>query len=270
MKRSIILALFAAVLTVGAATAGTTTDQPATAANKDCTALKAQMGATAFANAYASFGACVSAYAPVERGNATSANAGCTAEQADTTFAASHSGKTFDQFYGTGKASKNAFGNCVSLKNKASQAAEQQGRLNPSRTCRAARTAMGTAVFNSTYGKNAKDVNAFGKCVSKTAHAQSANEQSAATACRAEQSDAGFAAAHSGKTFAQLYGTNADQSNAFGKCVVQKAHQASADQQQATVTAAKACQAELTSSGTTAFQQKYRTFGHCVSLKTHA
>lgn len=269
MKRSIILALLAAVLGAGAATAGTT-GQPATAASKDCTALKAQLGATAFAQAYATFGACVSAYAPVERANATSANAGCTAEQADTTFAASHSGKTFDQFYGTGKSLKNAFGNCVSAKTKASQAVEQQGRLNPSRTCRTTRTQMGTQVFNSTYGKNAKDANAFGKCVSKTAHAQAANEQSAAAACRTEQSDTAFAAAHSGKTFAQQYGTNADLSNAFGKCVVQKAQQASAGQQQATIAAAKACSAELTSSGTTAFTQKYRTFGRCVSLKAHS
>jgi len=264
VKRSIIAVLVVAAAAAGAALEGTS---PTTAASKDCTALKAKIGAAAFAKAYATFGACASTYAHLEQSNATSANDACTAEQADTNFAASHNGKTFDQFYGTGKSGKNAFGNCVSRKNQASQQAEQQGRLNPSRTCAAARTQMGTSTFALTYGKNANDRNAFGKCVSKTAHLQSANEQSAAAACRAEQGDTGFAAAHSGKTFAQTYGTNADLSNAFGKCVVQKAQAASTGQLQATVSAAKTCRGELRTSGTTAFRAKYGTFGHCVSLK---
>jgi hypothetical protein len=126
---------------------------------------------------------------------------------------------------------------------------------------------MGSSAFNQLYGKNANDKNAFGKCVSRTAHLQAANEQSAAAACRAEQGDSGFAAAHSGKTFAQAYGTNSDLSNAFGKCVVQKARATSTTQLQATITAAKACKGELTTSGTTAFRAKYGSFGHCVSVK---
>ena len=108
------------------------------------------MGTTAFAKAYATFGACVSTYAHLEQSNATSAQEACTTEQADANFAAAHGGKTFDQFYGTGKSGKNAFGNCVSLKNRASQQAEQQGRLNPSRTCAAARTQMGASTFSLT------------------------------------------------------------------------------------------------------------------------
>ncbi len=51
----------------------------------------------------------------------------CKAEQADPDFAASHDGKTFDEFYGTNGnpkketpgALKNAFGKCVSSKAKA-------------------------------------------------------------------------------------------------------------------------------------------------------
>ena len=182
MKRLILAGLLTAVVAAGTALAGTS---PTTAASKDCTTLEAQMGAAAFTKAYATFGACVSVYAHLEQSNAVSANDACTAEQADTNFAASHSGKTFDQFYGTGKTGQNAFGNCVSRKNRASQQVEQQGRLNPSRTCVAARTRMGAATFALTYGKNANDKNAFGKCVSRTAHLQAANEQSAAATCRA-------------------------------------------------------------------------------------
>ena len=45
----------------------------------------------------------------------------CRTEQADANFAASHDGKTFDQFYGTNANLKNAFGKCVSSKAKAAQ-----------------------------------------------------------------------------------------------------------------------------------------------------
>jgi hypothetical protein len=77
------------------------------------------------------FGKCVSGKAKSElsEDNADKVNAAkeCKAEQADPNFAATHDGKTFDQFYGTntpnpkGKgAGKNAFGKCVSSKAKAS------------------------------------------------------------------------------------------------------------------------------------------------------
>src|SRR5205814_7314196 len=134
---------------------------------------------TAFDQAYASFGACVSRFAPLEQNNTTSANTSCQAEQADTNFASTHGGKTFAQFYGTGKNGSNAFGNCVSTKAKASSQAEQQGRLNPAQTCRAQRTSLGTSTFDKTYGKNASDKNAFGKCVSANAKSQSSNEVNA-------------------------------------------------------------------------------------------
>jgi len=263
VKRMILVAVLAAAIAPAAALASTS-DQ--SSASKDCTALQAKMGATAFNQAYSSFGACVSRFAPLEQNNAASANTACSAEQADANFATTHGGKTFDQFYGTGKSGKNAFGNCVSTKAKASSQAEQQGRLNPAQTCRAQRTSMGTATFDKTYGKNANDKNAFGKCVSTVAKAQNTNEVNASNACKTEQSDANFAAGHGGKTFNQIYGTNADQSNAFGKCVSTKAQAASTTQSQATVSAAKACAAEQ-SAGAAAFTAKYGTFGKCVSSK---
>jgi len=260
----ILVAVLAAAVAPTAALASTS-DQ--SAASKDCTALRAKMGATAFNGVYATFGACVSRFAQLEQNNTTSANSVCSAQQTDPNFATAHSGKTFVQFYGTGKSGKNAFGNCVSTHANASSLAEQQGRLNPAQTCRAQRTSLGPATFDKTYGKNASDKNAFGKCVSANAKSQSSNEVNASTACKAEQSDANFATSHGGgKTFDQFYGTNADQSNAFGQCVSTKAQASSNAQSQATVSAAKSCAAEQ-SAGAAAFTTKYGTFGKCVSSK---
>lgn len=263
MKRLILVAVLAAAVAPTAALASAS-DQ--SSASKDCTALRAKMGTTAFNQAYASFGACVARFAPLEQNNTSSANSACSAEQTDPNFAAAHGDKTFAQFYGTGKSGKNAFGNCVSARASASSQAEQQGRSNPAQTCRAQRTSMGTATFDKTYGKNANDKNAFGKCVSANAKSQASNEVNASTACKAEQGDANFATNHGGKTFNQFYGTNADQSNSFGKCVSAKAQAASSAQSQATVSASKACAAEQRA-GAAAFIAKYGTFGKCVSSK---
>jgi hypothetical protein len=161
------LVVAAAVAPVAALAAAPSTDATKSA-QADCTALKAKMGLTPFSQAYSSFGACVSSFASVEQANITSAQATCTAQQADANFASAHNGKTFDQFYGTGKKGNNAFDNCVSAVAHASSKTEQQNRLNPSRTCSTTRTQMTAAVFTKTYAT-------FGKCVSVTAHAQSQN-----------------------------------------------------------------------------------------------
>jgi hypothetical protein len=271
MKRTLIVTFAVVVLAAPIAALANQNAAGLTKANaaRDCAALKAKMGATAFASAYATVGACVSSFTAVEQQNSASADQSCRTEMSDVTFSVSHNGKTFDEFYGTGKKA-NAFGNCVSLKARNSSTAAQQAIQNPSRTCRAARTAMGAAPFALLYGTNASHSNAFGKCVSKLARAQAPALSNAAKACSAEQSDATFIAAHSGKSFAQFYGTNADLSNAFGQCVSQKAKAAAQDSQQATVNGAKACYAERTSNKA-AFDQKYGTtrsaFGKCVSSK---
>lgn len=222
------------------------------------------MGTTAFAQAYATFGACVSRYAPVEQQLTASATATCTAQQGDPNFAATHDGKTFAQFYGTGKHDRDAFARCVSTVAKTNRQVEQQGRLNPARTCRALRAQLTPSVFDQTYGKNANDRNAFGKCVSMTAKSQAHNEVSASSTCKAAQSDPNFASTHGGQTFSQTYGTNSDQSNAFGKCVSSTATAASIAQQHAIVAAAIACKADR-KSDPTAFKAKYKTFGRCVA-----
>lgn len=264
MRRLILLLVAAAALAPLAASAGTSPS--ATAARTDCAKLRASMGITAFAHAYKTFGACVSSYAPVERQVTMSATATCTAEQADPNFASTHNGETFDQYYGTGKHDRNAFANCVASVAKADRKAEEQGRMNPARTCRAIRTQLTTSVFNKTYGKNANSMNAFGKCVSATAHAQVSNEVSASSSCKAQQSDPNFASTHGGNTFAQTYGTNADRSNAFGMCVSSTAKAASTAHTHAVVHAAKACKAEQ-KADPAAFKAQYERFSLCVASK---
>jgi hypothetical protein len=261
MKRFVVLFAVVAALAPFAASAGASPG--ATSARTDCLKLQAAMGATAFGKAYATFGACVSRYAPVEQQVSASATATCTAQQADANFAASHAGKTFAQFYGTGKTGKNAFSRCVSTVAKANSRAEQQGRLNPARTCRTLRTQLTASLFAKTYGKNANDRNAMGKCVSATAKAQAQNEVSASASCKAEQSDATFATTN-GKTFDQTYGTNADLSNAFGMCVSSKAKAASTADSHAIARAALACKAQQKSDPAT-FKAKYKRFGRCVA-----
>lgn len=265
MKRLIVLFAVAAVLAPVAASAGTASST--TSAKVDCTKLRAAMGTTAFSQAYSTFGACVSAYAPVEQQSTTSAQDTCSAEQSDPTFAATHGGKTFAQYYGTGKSGKNAYGNCVSSVNKANSQAEQGGRLNPAQTCKGIRTTLGTALFDKTYGKNAKDKNALGKCVSATAKSQVSNEVSASSSCKTQQDDPNFATSHGGKTFAQYYGTNSDGSNAYGKCVSSTAKAKSDAQGKAVVNAARTCRSQQ-KSDPAGFKAKYKTFGACVKQNT--
>jgi hypothetical protein len=259
MKRLIFALLVAAALAPVAALAAS----PSTRAQQDCAKLRASMGLSAFKQAYPTFGACVSAYTKIENQVEASAQSTCTAQQSDPTFAATHDGKTFVQYYGTGKHGKNAFGNCVSMVASANAKAEQGGRLNPARTCRALRTQLGSALFNQTYGTNANDRNAFGKCVSATAKSQVHDQVSASASCKAQQSDPTFAVNHGGMTFEQYYGTNADGSNAFGKCVSSTAKASSQAHNQAVVNAARACKAEK-QADPGAFKAKYKTFGQCV------
>ncbi len=262
MRRLILVLVAAAVLAPVAASAGASPS--ATSARTDCAKLRSAMGATPFAHAYRTFGACVSRYAPVEQQVTTSATATCTAQQADPNFAATHDGKTFAQLYGKGKNGSNAFARCVATVAKANRQAEQQERLNPARTCRALRTQLTLSLFAQTYGKNANGRNAFGKCVSTTAKTQAHNEVSASSTCKAEQTDPNFASTHGGQTFGQTYGTSTDQSNAFGMCVSSTANAASITQEHAIVRAALACKAEK-KSGPAAFKAKYKTFGRCVA-----
>lgn len=149
-------------------------------------------------------------------------------------------------------------------------------KANGARTCQALKTSLGATTFNATYGTNADKSNAMGKCVSAWTRAEHQNGHEAVTACKAEQADAGFAAAHGGKTFAEFYGVGKQNANALQRCVQSKRQSASAEDRKATVNAARQCKAERKADGA-AFKAKYGTnadksnaFGKCVSKLAQA
>ena len=178
MNRIVILvaiAALAAPLAAFAADPGAAGTSPAQA----CKAEQAAMGSDAFKALYGTnadksnaFGKCVAKKATQRTRSQANAVSACRAEQADVTFADSHGGKTFDQFYGTGKNGNNAFGKCVSSKARAADAAADAAVLDAVKQCRADRAAD-PAAFRAKYGKNRNRANAFGKCVSQTAKTNS-------------------------------------------------------------------------------------------------
>jgi hypothetical protein len=267
----LMVALVAALAAGGAAAAPSVAKADPTVAPRVCRALQATMGAHAFRAAFKAFGTCVSRVSPVDTLSRESAEAQCRAEQNDPAFAASHDGKTFDAFYGRGQSGKNAFANCVTTKLRATVAVIQRATPNPAQSCRSMRSSMTGPTFALAFGTNANHANAFGKCVSHVARGGAAGLVAAAQACTAEQADPSFAASHGGKTFAQTYGTNADLSNAFGKCVAQKAKAAAAEQRQKLLGAARACKTERRSNPAafrSAYGNKPNAFAKCVAAKS--
>ena len=125
----------------------------------------------------------------------------------------------FKLLYGTVPNRSNAFGKCAS---KLAQQNEQE-HSNAAAQCRTDRSSDPTA-FATTYGTGSKHRNAFGNCVSKKAKAAAAARVeatvNAAKSCWTERK-ADLAA------FKARYGTNANKSNAFGKCVSGKVKQSS-------------------------------------------
>jgi hypothetical protein len=103
---------------------------------------------------------------------------------------------------------------------------EQAAHTNAAKECKAERQADPTA-FADKYGTNANKRNAFGKCVSQKAKAKenAADEQDAEDAAEfknaAKECDAERSA--DAAAFADKYGTNENNRNAFGKCVSSKA-----------------------------------------------
>ena len=146
---------------------------------RSCQALKTSLGAATFASSYGTnadksnaFGKCVSRWTHTEHQNRHAAAAACQAEQADANFPASHDGKSFAQFYGSGKKGANAMNRCLQAKRAAESAADKQAVVNAARSCKAERKTMGADPFKAKYGTGADKSNAFGKCVSKLAAAK--------------------------------------------------------------------------------------------------
>jgi hypothetical protein len=147
-----------------------------------------------------------------------------------------------------------------------------QGR-SPAQFCQNELAVLGAANFRSLYAPGGTGANAMGKCVSKHARAAAANRTNASRACRAEMEmpEAEFRAAHDGKSFAEVYGANGSDRNAFGKCVSAKARVLNAQQEARLMNAAKACKTER-AANRAAFVAQYggraaAAFGKCVSSK---
>jgi hypothetical protein len=144
---------------------------------------------------------------------------------------------TFDKTFGTSSNDKSAFGKCVSHNQKQDSSDESTAQKNAAKTCKAQQNdpkfadSHGGKTFDQFYGTNKNGKNAFGKCVSQTAKAAASKmeakqvkaEENAAKTCKTQASDPKFAANHGGQTFAQFYGKNKNDKNAFGKCVSQNA-----------------------------------------------
>jgi hypothetical protein len=170
MYRIAVLVLFAlAVVPAALAEDAPTPAQPSAL----CKQQRAAVGTSAFAQLYGgaknAYGRCVSKLSSASAGDTANASKQCRAEAADTSFATSHGGKTFEQVYGSGKNGHNAFGKCVSQKSNALAQERQDETIAAAKTCKSERTSMGATAFTAKYGNRS---NAFGKCVSKIAHTQ--------------------------------------------------------------------------------------------------
>jgi hypothetical protein len=113
-------------------------------------------------------GKCVSTWTQTVHQNRHAAETACKAEQADTTFATTHDGKTFARFYGGGTSAVSALNRCIQSKQAAASAADKQDVVKAAKACNAERKSIGAVEFKAKYGGTS---NAFGKCVSKLASA---------------------------------------------------------------------------------------------------
>jgi opacity protein-like surface antigen len=164
MRKILMVAMIAAVVAVPAALADATPQAP----GAYCVAHPDQIGT---GKLYPTMKACVKAQKAQSDQNLVNAAKACLAEKDDANFAASHGGKTFDQFYATngangkGKSDSggngNAFGKCVSSKAYAKTAAQQTAQTNAAKKCRTPEMKALTGA-----GKQYKN---FGACVSAQA-----------------------------------------------------------------------------------------------------
>jgi hypothetical protein len=173
--RMYLLALGIVALAMPVAALADDPGQSETSPAQMCKAERTAMGIENFKTAYGTntnkanaFGKCVSKKAKETQENRAGAAKQCKAEQDDSAFAASHDGKTFEQFYGTNKTGSNAFGKCVSQNSQAATEEHHEEIVSAAKTCKSMRK-NDAAAFASTFGTKK---NAFGKCVSKHAREQ--------------------------------------------------------------------------------------------------
>jgi hypothetical protein len=179
MKTTLVAIALAAALVLPAGAAANPNQAEKRAAKQECGAERGKSEATreAFSAKYRSFSRCVKRHAADEdaENDAAHRNAAkeCKAERKDPDFAATHDGKTFEEFYGTNANGRNAYGKCVSQKARAKKAemdeedAEEAREFrNAAKECAAERKEAGADAFAERYGTNRNKRNAFGKCVS--------------------------------------------------------------------------------------------------------
>ena len=149
------------------------------AAKSECKTLRGTTSATreAFLTKFRNFGACVTKKTHEEAQEAQNAHTNaakeCKAQRSeDPTGFATEWGTPGQN--GANRNGKNAFGKCVSAtakaKEKKADAKDQEDATelkNAAETCDDERS-QGEDAFNSKWGENASDDNAFGKCVSRT------------------------------------------------------------------------------------------------------
>src|SRR5215213_1868113 len=175
MKTFAIAMLGAAVLVLPAGAVAKPDATDKRAAIKQCKAERGKTKATrqAFKARYHSFSRCVRQNAAEEHAEnqaaLKAATKDCKAERADDNFPATHDGKTFQQFYGSNKNGKNAYGKCVSTKaheQKAAKDADDAEEGAAERSDSGFPAGHDGKTFEEFYGTNRNKRNAFGKCVS--------------------------------------------------------------------------------------------------------
>ena len=144
--------------------------------------------------------------------------------------------------------------------------------------CTAQLHAMGAKAFKALYAKPAMQT-----CQGKQTKSAGTVVNNAAQQCKAEQADPNFATTHNGQTFDQVYGTNVNGRNAFGKCVSSKVQATESQDQENLQNAAQQCRAERADANFAAThdgksftdfygtnRNKKNAFGKCVSQKAKA
>jgi hypothetical protein len=114
------------------------------------------------------------------------------------------------------------FSRCVQQKAAEEEAQNDAAKENASKECKAERAADKDA-FEQKYGTNKNGKNAHGKCVSGKAAehkaAMDAADQQEATEFKNAAKECAAERKANREAFAQKYGTNKNDNNAFGKCV---------------------------------------------------
>lgn len=134
------------------------------------------------------------------------------------------------------RAEYRGFRACVRAKAAEEAQEEQAAHKNAAKACKAER-AEDPDAFADAYGTGPRKRNAFGKCVSQHARdneqeADREDRQDAAAFRNAAKQCAAEREALGADAFAEEYGRNANDRNAFGKCVSEKARENEAEQPQ--------------------------------------